>query len=115
MTSFAEVATEYLSIPGREPVTVTLNRSTPESVDISDAWRKKPSMGEQAFSNVSLNVASAKWCVPQILLNPSGNGREIVKGDEITDARGDVWGVLTADLVCLGSRWECVCARTTRV
>lgn len=113
MLSPAHVATAYLMVPGREAVTVTLNRDTPESVEVSDAWQKRLSANEIGFGGIDLGTAGIKWCVPQILLNPADNGREIRNGDEIVDGSGNTWQVLTAELVSLKSRWECVCARTS--
>lgn len=112
MLTRQHVATAYLLVPGREAVTVALNRTTPESVTVSDAWRKQPAMNKLAFSEMQLGTAGTKWCIPQILLNPTANGREIRNGDQIVDGDGQTWDVLTASLVSLQSRWECVCART---
>lgn len=111
MLSKPIVGGRWRMIPGREAVTVTLNRATPVSVSVSDAWRKEPTGQDMTFSGVDLQQNVTKWCVPNELLNPADEGHEIRKSDDIVAADG-TYSVLTAKLVSLGSRWECVCSRT---
>lgn len=111
MLSKPIVGGKWRMIPGRESVTVTLNRATPVSVTVSDAWRKEPSSQDLNFSGVSLQLNGTRWCIPNELLNPADEGYEIREGDDIVAADG-TYSVLTAKAVSLGSRWECVCNRT---
>lgn len=106
------VGSKWELIPNRETVTVTFNRMAgPTEIEVTDAWEKHPKNAAKQFSGVELHGNETLWCVPNELLNPGGETREIRMDDEIESA-GGTFLVLAAQLVSLKSRWECLCNRT---
>jgi hypothetical protein len=109
--STIDASSDYQYWDNTEAVTVSLVRDSTTTVSISAALQQDVSRRTESYLGVHVTGDETIWHVPNALLNPASNGREILIDDLITDAGGLVWAVVAVTRAAWKTRWECLCRR----
>lgn len=94
-----------------EAVLVRLKRhgGTAE-IQIDIAKRGKLSRTDAEFVGFGTTQKNVVWNIPDVLLNPSANGRIIKKDDEVETEDGRGYTVISSDFEHKSSRWRLITA-----
>ena len=97
-------------VPEKGTAVVTLDARTgsPTTVTVYNAWIKQTKGGLSAYGNVNTEQDKTIIKIPDIELNPTGNGRQIRAGDTITFG-GNNYRVTGAggNLRTVRTVWDC--------
>lgn len=92
-----------------ESVTITLRRETDSEVAIHTAKRTALTTRDiESMGGISDSTEVA-FNIPDSILNPANNGREIRRNDLVADSSGRTYAVVNVQLLHSRSRWRAVC------
>lgn len=107
-----DMSRNYLWWDNTESVTVDLIRNGgTSSVTIAVAKRSQITTRDLTDAGVQLDSTDIPFNIPESLLNPAANGREILRGDVITDSANRRYRVQTSQLLHRQSRWRVICRK----
>ncbi|MBS0207143.1 MAG: hypothetical protein JSS49_30070 [Planctomycetes bacterium] len=103
MTTDVNTAEDLLLVDNVQTVTLTLKRASGDvSIDIDHANNGPLDKNLEASYGTEGNVYS--WTIPDVELNPAGDGREIRPLDELNDGTHDYVVVASTNGAC-GGKW----------
>lgn len=106
-----DMSDNYLVWDNTEAVVVQLRRTANEDVNIAVAKGGSIRRRDETALLLVQDTAEKSWNVPNKLLNPANNGREIRREDRITDEAGVVWSAVVVSRIECGCVWRCLCKR----
>ena len=92
-----------------EAGSVVLKRNAGNTtVTIGTMLREELTSADGTIEGVGVDAKAIRFVVPNVLLNPSSNGRVIKRNDVIVGANAIRYQVLSVDLVFAGAEWTCI-------
>lgn len=103
-----DLTTDCTRLEGSESVSVTFRRTDGRlTIVVDGALRRAVSRSARSFDGVTLVGDETIWHLPQASLT---TGLTPQPGDSIA-AGTEVWSIVAADQLTLGTRWRCACRK----
>lgn len=103
-----DITTDCTHFEGSESVSVTFRRADGRTTIVVDgALRRAVSRSARSFDGVTIVGDETIWHIPHVSLS---SGLTPQPGDSIA-VGAEVWSIVAADQVTLGTRWRCACRK----